>query len=225
MTDKKKIRAVVLIVLLCCFLMALVDGVWQPHYGVKSGIKIILFLTLPLIYSRWDKSLQLKELFRVDKKGILLAFCLAVPLFVLILGAYLIFKDVFDFSAITGALTGNAGITRENFVFVAIYISFVNSLLEEFFFRGFAYLGLRNIATPKFAFVFSATTFAAYHIAIMTGWFSLPLFALTMVGLVAGGAIFNLLNLKYKNIYTSWLVHMFANFAINTIGFMLFGII
>lgn len=225
MTDKKKITAVVLIVLLCCFLMALVDGVWQPHYAVKSGIKIILFLTLPLIYSRWDKSLQLKELFRVDKKGILLALCLAVPLYVVILGAYLIFKDVFNFSAITGALTGNAGITRENFVFVAVYISFVNSLLEEFFFRGFAFLGLRNIAPPKVAFIFSAFTFAAYHIAIMSGWFSLPLFALTMLGLIAGGMIFNLLNLKYKNIYTSWLVHMFANFAINTIGFMLFGII
>ena len=28
---------------------------------------------------------------------------------------------------------------------------------------------------------------------------------------------------KYENIYLSWLVHMFANFATNTIGFMLFA--
>ena len=30
---------------------------------------------------------------------------------------------------------------------------------------------------------------------------------------------------KYNNIYSSWLVHMCANFAINTVGFILFGIL
>ena len=35
----------------------------------------------------------------------------------------------------------------------------------------------------------------------------------------------NILNEKCENIYMSWLVHMFANFAINTVGCILFGII
>lgn len=225
MSKRLKITAVIFMVILCCGCMAFVDGVWQPDYWIKSAVKIILFLSVPLIYSRFDKELKIKTLFKIDKKGIGFGFLLAVPLFVLILGAYFLFRNIFDFSTITGTLTGNAGITKENFVFVAIYISFVNSLLEEFFFRGFAFLALTNIMSPKFAFWFSAVSFAAYHIAIMTGWFSIPLFLLTMAGLVVGGMIFNLLNLKYKNIYTSWLVHMFANFAINTIGFILFGII
>ena len=42
-----------------------------------------------------------------------------------------------------------------------------------------------------------------------------------MVGLVIGGVIFNWLNEKLDTIYCSWLTHMFANFAINTIGFIL----
>lgn len=42
--------------------------------------------------------------------------------------------------------------------------------------------------------------------------------------LFLGGLIFNYLNEKCKNIYPSWLVHMCANFATNTIGFILFGI-
>ena len=33
------------------------------------------------------------------------------------------------------------------------------------------------------------------------------------------------LNERCENIYMSWLVHMFANFAINTVGCILFGII
>ena len=36
---------------------------------------------------------------------------------------------------------------------------------------------------------------------------------------------YNYLNEKCENIYPSWLVHMCANFGINTIGFILFGII
>lgn len=39
--------------------------------------------------------------------------------------------------------------------------------------------------------------------------------------LAIGGMIFNWLNEKLDTIYCSWLTHMFANFAINTIGFML----
>jgi hypothetical protein len=55
----------------------------------------------------------------------------------------------------------------------------------------------------------------------MIGWFNIGLFALVLVGLAAGGAIFNYLNEKHESVYTSWFVHMFANFAINTIGFIL----
>ena len=38
---------------------------------------------------------------------------------------------------LTAALTAGTGVRRENFLWVALYISFVNSLLEEFFFRPF----------------------------------------------------------------------------------------
>ena len=60
---------------------------------------------------------------------------------------------------------------------------------------------------------------------MMIGWFDLPLFIIVMAGLFAGGVIFNFLNEKSGTIYPSWFLHMFANFAINTVGFVLFGII
>ncbi len=87
------------------------------------------------------------------------------------------------------------------------------------------FLGLKKVWNENLAYIFSAAVFALYHIAMMTGWFSPVLFVLAMAGLFAGGLIFNYLNSKSENIYTSWLVHMFANFAINTIGLLLFGII
>jgi hypothetical protein len=81
------------------------------------------------------------------------------------------------------------------------------------------------MSTRKWPYMFSSIAFAAYHIAIMIGWFSIMEYALIMAGLFAGAMIFNYLNEKLDCIYPSWFVHMFANFAINTIGMLLFGII
>ncbi len=225
MTDKKRTTLMVAVILIFCSIMALVDGVLHANYFTKSAVKLVLFLLLPAAYSLWDKKLRIKPLFQLHKRSLLLSLGLGILLYFLILGGYLCLKNVFDFSAITGALTGNIGVTADNFVFVSLYISFVNSLLEEFFFRGFAFLTLKRIAAPRFAYLFSAAVFSLYHVAMMTGWFSLGVFALVLVGLFFGGLLFNYLNDKSKSIYPSWLVHMFANFAINTIGFMLFGIL
>lgn len=222
---KKQGWIIIVVALVCCGIMGVVDAVVQPVYWIKSACKVALFLLLPAIFAFCNKDVDIKSLFKPNKKGMKLAACLCVPLYVLILGAYLLLKDVFDFSAVTGALTGNIGVNKNNFVFVAIYISFVNSLLEELFFRGFSFLTLKKYAGKRLSYIFSALVFALYHIAMMTGWFSVWVFAITLIGLFMGGLIFNYLDEKSDNIYTSWFVHISANFAINTIGFMLFGII
>lgn len=221
---KKAILMVALTIIFCIF-MAVIDGILKADYFMKSIIKILLFLVLPTVYSLYDKDIKLKEIFIPGKKGIAPAFFLCAAVYAVILGGYLLLKDVFDFSAVTGALTENIGVTGQNFIIVSIYISFVNSFLEEFFFRGFAFITLKKITSRKFAYLFSAAVFAIYHVAMMVDWFKLDVFLIVMAGLFAGGLIFNYLNEKSETIYPSWLVHMFANFAINTVGFMLFGII
>jgi len=205
--------------------MAIVDGIIQPGYVAKSIIKLVLFLALPIIYSHLDRDVQIKHLFRAKKSGVIVSLCLGVGIFALIVGGYLLLKNIFDFSAITGVVGNTLGVDKSNFVAVSLYISFANSLLEEFFFRGFAFLSLKRLTGRGFAYVFSSLLFSLYHVAMMIGWFSLPLFLLMLTGLFVGGAIFNYLNEKSECIYTSWLVHMFANFGINTVGFILFGII
>ena len=221
----KKLIFMIFLIVIACVLMATVEGVAGSNYIIKSVVKFVLFLLLPALYAFFDKGIKIKELFKVKKSGLKTAIILSVSVYAVVLGVYLLCKNIFDFSAVTGALTKNMGVTGKNFIFVALYISFVNSLLEEFFFRGFAFLTLKRIAGRKFAYFFSAGVFAVYHIAMMTGWFKLDVFLIIMAGLFAGGLIFNYLNEKSSNIYPSWMVHMFANFAINTIGFMLFGII
>ena len=218
---KRSIILVLTVTIICCLAMALVDGVLRPGYAVKSAIKIALFMLIPLIASKMDHSVLYLSLLRPKKKGLLPAIALGVGIYVVILGGYFLVSPFFDFSQIAGALTDNAGVTKDNFLYVSLYISFANSFLEEFFFRGFVFTNLKQHSGRKLAYIFSGTAFSLYHVTMMIGWFSPVLFLLVMVGLVIGGMIFNWLNEKLDTIYGSWLTHMFANFAINTIGFML----
>lgn len=220
---KKKSMLIMASVALACVCMGIVDAVIQPGYAAKSVVKIILFLGLPALYALISRDRMLKEIVVPNKRGMIPAVLTGAAVYGIVLSAYLVFKDVFDFSGLTSSLTSTTGVNRENFLWVALYISFMNSLLEEYFFRGFAFLALKKQMDKRFAMGFSAAMFALYHIAMMIGWFSPVVIVLALVGLFVGGVIFNWFDDRFGNIYMSWLVHMFANFATNTIGFMLFG--
>lgn len=225
MNKRREVIVITTLIVFCCLVMAIVDGIIRPDYAIKSVIKIVLFLLAPVLYSMYDKNLQLKSVLKFKKKDIKLTVGLAVAVYVVVLAAYFVTKNIFDFSGVTKSLESNIGVTGDRFIWVALYISFINSFLEEFFFRGFAFLTIRRLTTRRFAYVFSALMFTLYHIAMMGGWFSIWVYIIIMVGLFVGGLIFDYLNERNETIYSSWMVHMFANFAINTVGFILFGIL
>jgi membrane protease YdiL (CAAX protease family) len=218
---RKNLFHIIFIAILGCAAMSVVDGVIRPDYALKSVIKIFFFLAIPFIFSVINKELEFKSLFSFKKKGFIIALCLGLAIYGIILGGYFLLRDVFDFSSIASSLSENAGVDSSNFIFVSLYISFANSFLEEFFFRGFTFGNLKKQCPKGVAYIFSALAFALYHVAMMIGWFSLPLTALVLVGLTAGGVIFNYLSERFETIFVPWGVHMFANFAINTIGFLL----
>lgn len=221
--EKTKKHAVIILIcsLALCICMGLVDAVLSPPYAVKSAIKLVLFGAVPVIFLLCTKSLSPKQLFSLEKKHLALILPLAVGIFAVIMIAFFALRGFIDFSSITDSVTADAGVTRENFVFVALYIALINSLLEEFFFRGFCFFGLQPLGIP-FAYVASALLFSAYHIAFMDGWLSPVIFALALLGMAIGGCIFAFLNHKTKSLLPSWFVHMASNLATNLIGIIMF---
>jgi membrane protease YdiL (CAAX protease family) len=204
--------------------MAYVEAALVPGYAIKSIIKLTLFFVVPLLILSRQKELRAMSLFQMNGKKLLVPILFGAGVYIFIIAAYFTIGSFFDFSQVAAAITNSSGVEKKEFVWVAIYISFVNSLLEEFFFRGIGFLLLRQVSSRRFAYIFSAAAFSLYHVAIMSSWFSIYLFLLLVVSLFVAGLMFNRLNDKSGSIYTSWLVHMCANFAINTIGFVLFGI-
>ena len=227
MTQKNKKIYLIISTILCALIMCFIDGVIKPNYLIKSIVKVFLFLIVPLIYFIINKNeiKELKKLFTPKKKELIISLILGIFVYLVIIGGYYLLKDIIDFSGITENLTKDVGVSKENFIYVAIYISFMNSLLEEFFFRGYAFINLKRLIPRNIAYTISAGLFAIYHIGMTLEMFNIGLFILSLIGLYLGGVVFNILNEKSENIYCSWLVHMFANFAINTIGLILFGII
>lgn len=205
-------------------LMAIIDGVISPGYFLKSIAKIILFLVLPI--AAGGAKINPGSFLRPSgKREIISSVILGAGVYLSIMGAYLLFSPYLDLDRIRALLGEQLGVVRDNFILIAIYISFVNSLLEEIFFRGYLFLGLLKKTSRFNAYSISAGIFAVYHLAILKGWFSPLIFVLSMIGLFVGGLIFNRLNERNGNILSSWLVHMMANLAINTIGLMMFGIL
>lgn len=211
-------------------LASLIDVIICSNYFVKISIKIILFLVFPSIFFILNKNdlNQFKQIFVFDKNKIIKPLLLGITVYMIIILSYFLTKNIIDFSNVTSNLTNGMEITANNFIYVSLYISFMNSFLEEFFFRGYGFIILKKYTSRKFAYIFSSLIFAIYHIGMLIDifrQFNISILLLMFFGLIIGGYIFNYLNEVDENIYSSWFVHMFANFAINTIGLILFGML
>ena len=71
-----------------------------------------------------------------------------------------------------------------------------------------------------FAYLFSSVLFAIYHVAIFATWFNVWLILLALLGLFIVGILFNWLNTKSNNFLNSWILHIMADIAVVSIGYM-----
>lgn len=219
MNRKLGVQWLIFTTILVCVLMIFVEQLIQPVYVVKSFIKFVLFLGGIFAYCLANKKTFLSFTCKVKELKQILVIAISVYAFILI--CFFLLRDFMDLNQIRDSLMGKEGIDKQNFLFVAVYISLINSFIEELFFRGFTFKELKTLKNQHFAHVFSAGSFAIYHIGIISGWFSVPIFALMIIALFVAGIILNLFCQYADSIFGSWIVHVSANLAINTIGFMI----
>jgi len=222
-TSKK--RYILLSVLIFSLAVTFIDAVVHPPYFAKIPIKILFFLALPMLFFAIfrDEREECRALFRFRKKGLLVSALLGTAIFAVLLGCFFLTRNIIDFSGVTTSLTEGMGLTADNFIYAAVYISIMNSFLEEFFFRGFGFIMLKKYTPARFAYLYSPVFFAVYHVGMLAGMFHPAIILLLLLGLIIGGLIFNAVNDRFGCLYPSWFVHMGANFAINTMGLILFG--
>ncbi len=193
-------------------------------YFVTAGTKVIFFGILPMAYFKWIEHRPLKEMLYLKsrKKQLIEAGLLGLGIMFIILMTYLVLQMYIDLDLIAEELMKASSINPATFPFIALYIIFGNSFLEEYFFRGFIFLNLCQKGNKKLAYIFSALLFAIYHVTIFKSWFSPVIIILALIGLFIGGLIFNAINIRQKSIINSWIIHIFADVAIILIGIKMF---
>lgn len=177
-------------------------------YWPKSLIKIIVLVLIPMLL--FDFKYNYRNI-KIDKS----ALYLSLFVFVGIVLGYFILGNFLSYQEIKNQLSQSMDVNKNNFLWIALYISFINAGIEEFFFRGLYYLELGEHKNT----IFSALAFAFYHLAIMGSWISLPLLVLASLGLFVVGLVFNHLSLKTESVHSSYLVHMLANLTINALAY------
>lgn len=214
--------------LAACIILYLIEQALAVNYITKTIAKLILFIAIPYIYLKFVKKSSIKDglnLRRFEASTFKLGFILGTVSFVVIIIAYLILREYIDFNGIVQELQSKSKITPSNFIVVGLYITFGNSFLEEFFFRGFIFLNLFKQGSKKFAYIYSSVLFGVYHIAIFKTWFNPLLIGLALFGLISIGIIFDWLDTKTENFMNSWLVHILGDSAIIIIGMRIFNVI
>lgn len=201
-------------------LVSLVD-LTKADYVLKAVLKVTAFIAIPTVFN--FNVMNKSHLNFLTFKGVALkpSIITGILLYLVILSTYLIVGSFVDFSAITIIMKKTIGANLTLFIFVSVYISLINSFVEEFFFRGFAFINLKKYTSHRFAIIFSSLAFALYHITLIYGLFPLPSYLLSLCAITFSGLLFNLFDDRENSIYPSWIIHGFANLAFNTIGVIL----
>lgn len=218
--NQKKKAAILALIIACCIVMAMVETIIEPAYPVKSVIKVVVFLLLPLTVLKAFQIDLTANSFVLRRKSTAGLFFLGIIIYLFIIGAYVLTRNIFDYSSLVMSLSEDQQVDSRSFLWVALYISFCNSFLEEFLFRLIAFIQLSAYTSRKTAYLFSSAMFALYHVAMIGSSFPWQLLILALLGLGAGGLIFDFIDAKSEKIYPSWVVHMFADFALMTIWYM-----
>src|SRR5690554_3767385 len=110
---KKKI----VISLVLVFLMILVDSYLNPSYWVKSSIKVILFLLVPIVISGLSKDYLLRLIKLKNKNEVKRTIVIGFGIYVGIILTYLVLSTFIDLEVIKEILENNLKVNKSNFIF------------------------------------------------------------------------------------------------------------
>ncbi|WP_010095650.1 CPBP family intramembrane glutamic endopeptidase [Ornithinibacillus scapharcae] len=218
---KKNTIFIMVSTLVTCCLLAFIEHGIETNYLIKTGIKVTLFFLNVWIYIKIFQNFRFRDVLSMEKithKEWKRIVTLGASSAFILLVAYIICLPYINLDSIMDDLTNRLGITTTTYIIVGIYITFGNSFLEEFFFRGFIFFNLPR----RLAYLFSPLLFAAYHIPMIMLWFSPLIIVICFIGLWLIGVVFHLVNERTATIWASWIIHICADVMIILIGLTLF---
>jgi membrane protease YdiL (CAAX protease family) len=199
------------------------EEIFTLSYLMKQVFKMIFFFIVPIIfivYVRKESVTKELHLKKPKKKELFTSLLFGLVLYVGTVGGYALLQFMFDAKQVIDGLLVQ-GITFNNFIFVGLYLSFINSFLEEFFFRGYLYYNMQK-KSETLAVLGSSVLFSLYHVISMVLFFPWYTVIFVMIGLSIVGMFLAYMNRFGTSFINSYIMHVFADLAIISIGFYMF---
>jgi len=106
----------------------------------------------------------------------------------------------------------------------AVAWTFANSLIEEYVWRWFVLRQLRALLPAAPAIVASAALFTAHHVFALAAYLEPEHVVLGSAAVLAAGACWSWLYLRFASIWPAWISHVVADAAVFLVGWqLLFG--
>jgi membrane protease YdiL (CAAX protease family) len=189
-------------------------GMWA------NSVYKLSFAIPPLIYLRVHRLRLGHDIFqwRNWRNDLRLAVLLGLLGAGIFLGAYGAFGNLLlDKPAITEKIRQQFSVTTGTVLLVAPVTIVANSLLEEFFYRGFAF-GLLAARRPWLGTLLPAGVFTVQHLLFIYHWVTLLPLMLAIVGLFVFALVLQALVAKAHSIVAPWVVHMLGDVAMMLIA-------
>lgn len=106
----------------------------------------------------------------------------------------------------------------DNYWLFAVFLSVIHSLIEEYYWRWFAYGHLRRALFGFAPHLIAGVGFAAHHVVVASQFFGLPMGLMLGALVGVGGIIWSVMYERHKTLLGPWISHMIVDFGIMAIG-------
>lgn len=214
MSHQASRRALIFVSIIVTVVFALIDLFFRPDFVGKTIWMTVLYVIPAFALHKLNEHILYSEFFSFPGKPFWNALAMGAGTFLLVKGALNYFPNLLTATYFPQRLQSHMGSYTDMALAVTVYLALADSLMTEFFFRGFTFFNLSHLADKQFSHLFCAVLYALFSAMHTFGIFSAPLWIGWTVLSFGISLLFTHLYLRTKTIYHSCMVHLGFNLAV-----------